>query len=47
MDNPHIGGSIGDIVVRMADCMIEEFKAWESGKTLRYRITKEVLETMG
>ena len=45
--SPHIGGSVGDEVVRMADCMIEEFQAWESGKPLRYRITREVLETMG
>ena len=45
--SPHIGGSVGDEVVRMADCMIEEFQAWESGEPLRYRITKEVLSTMG
>ena len=45
--SPHVGGSVGDEVVRMADCMIEEFQAWEAGKPLRYRITKEVLETMG
>ena len=45
--SPHIGGSVGDEVVRMADCMIEEFQAWETGKPLRYRITKEVLSTMG
>ena len=45
--SPHIGGSVGDEVVRMADCLIEEFKAWESGKSLGHRITKEVLETMG
>ena len=45
--SPHIGGSVGDEVVRMADCMIEEFQAWESGKPLKYQITKEVLSTMG
>ena len=45
--SPHVGGSVGDEVVRMADCMIEEFQAWESGKPQRYRITKEVLATMG
>ena len=45
--SPHIGGSVGDEVVRMADSMIEEFQARESGKPLRYRITKEVLSTMG
>ena len=45
--SPHIGGSVGDEVVRMADCMIEEFQAWESGKPLRYQITNDVLSTMG
>jgi phosphoglycerate dehydrogenase-like enzyme len=45
--SPHVGGSVGDEVVRMADCMIEEFQAWEAGRPLRYRITKEVLATMG
>ena len=45
--SPHIGGSVGDEVVRMADCIIEEFQAWESGKPLRYRVTREVLSTMG
>ncbi len=45
--SPHIGGTIGDEVVRMADCMIEEFELWASGKPLRYQITREVLATMG
>lgn len=45
--SPHVGGSVGDEVVRMADCVIEEFIAWESGKPLRYQVTREVLETMG
>ena len=45
--SPHIGGSVGDEVVRMADCVIEEFRAWESGRPLRYRVTSEVLSTMG
>ena len=45
--SPHVGGSVGDEVVRMADCVIEEFVAWESGKPLRYQVTREVLETMG
>ena len=44
---PHIGGSVGDEVVRMADCVIDEFEAWQSGKPLRYQVTREVLETMG
>lgn len=45
--SPHVGGSVGDEVVRMADCVIDEFVAWESGRPLRYRVTREVLETMG
>ena len=45
--SPHVGGSVGDEVVRMADCAIEEFIAWESGKPLRYQVTREVLSTMG
>lgn len=44
---PHIGGSVGDEVVRMADCVIEEFRAWDAGKPLKYQVTREVLETMG
>jgi len=44
---PHIGGSVGDEVVRMADCVIEEFRAREAGEPLQYRVTREVLETMG
>jgi len=27
--------------------MIEEFERWEAGEPLRYRITPEVLKTMG
>jgi hypothetical protein len=39
---------VGDEVVRMADCAIEEFiPPWESGKPLRYQVTREVLATMG
>ena len=45
--SPHVGGSVGDEVVRMADCVIEEFVAWESGRPLQYQVTREVLETMG
>ncbi len=42
----HIAGSIGDEVVRMADYIIEEFEAWQSGKPLRYGVSPEMLETM-
>lgn len=45
--SPHIGGTIGNEVVRLADCAIEEFQAWEAGRTLRYQVTPEVFRTMG
>ena len=42
----HIAGSLGDEVHRMADWMIEEFQAWEQGSPLRWRVTREMLDTM-
>jgi phosphoglycerate dehydrogenase-like enzyme len=45
--SPHIGGTIGDEVTRLADCVIDEFIAWESGRPLRYQVTRKILETMG
>ena len=45
--SPHIGGTIGDEVTRLADAMIEEFVAWDAGKPLRYQVTREVFATMG
>jgi phosphoglycerate dehydrogenase-like enzyme len=45
--SPHIGGTIGDEVGRLADCAIEEFAAWQSGQPLRYQVTREILATMG
>jgi phosphoglycerate dehydrogenase-like enzyme len=45
--SPHIGGTIGDEVGRLADCVIEEFLAWSSGQPLRYQVTREILATMG
>jgi phosphoglycerate dehydrogenase-like enzyme len=45
--SPHIGGTIGNEVVRLADCAIEEFQAWEAGRSLRYQVTPEVFRTMG
>lgn len=45
--SPHIGGTIGDEVIRLADCAIEEFEAWQAGRPLRYQVTPEVFETMG
>ena len=45
--SPHIGGTVGDEVVRLADCVIEEFENWEAGRPLRHQITSEILATMG
>ena len=45
--SPHVGGTIGDEVVRLADCVIDEFENWTAGRPLRYEITAKVLETMG
>ena len=45
--SPHIGGTIGDEVTRLADCAIEEFERWAAGEPLRYRVTSEVFATMG
>lgn len=42
----HIAGSLGDEVVRMADYMLAEFRAWERGEPLRYAVTLEMLATM-
>jgi phosphoglycerate dehydrogenase-like enzyme len=45
--SPHIGGTTGHEVVRLADCAIEEFEAWHAGKPLRYEVTREIFKTMG
>jgi phosphoglycerate dehydrogenase-like enzyme len=45
--SPHVGGTIGDEVGRLADCVIAEFIAWQAGKPLQYQVTREILETMG
>jgi phosphoglycerate dehydrogenase-like enzyme len=45
--SPHVGGTIGDEVGRLADCVVEEFLAWRAGRPLRYQVTREILETMG
>jgi phosphoglycerate dehydrogenase-like enzyme len=47
MISPHIGGTIGNEVVRLADCVIEEFQAWDAGRPLRYQVTPEIFATMG
>jgi phosphoglycerate dehydrogenase-like enzyme len=45
--SPHIGGTTGYEVVRLADCAIEEFEAWRDGRPLRYQVTPQVFNTMG
>jgi phosphoglycerate dehydrogenase-like enzyme len=45
--SPHIGGTIGDEVGRLADCVLEEFDAWRAGRPLRYQVTREILASMG
>lgn len=45
--SPHIGGTTGHEVVRLADYAIDEFEAWQAGKPLRYQVTAEIFRTMG
>lgn len=40
---PHIAGSMGTEVLRMADLMIEEFLLWVEGQPLRYAVTRELM----
>lgn len=42
----HIAGSLGDEVVRMADCCIEEFSTWCNGDPLRFAVSPEMLQSM-
>ena len=43
---PHIAGSSGGELVRMAEYMLEEFHLFAAGKPANYEITKEMLATM-
>jgi len=43
---PHIAGSLGKEVTRMADLMIDEFAAWQAGRPLRYAIAPERLSVL-
>ena len=43
---PHIAGSIGNEVHRMAEYMFEELLAFDAGQPTRYRVTLPMLETM-
>ena len=44
--SPHIAGSAGREVVRMAEYMVTEYEAYRSGEPCRYEVTKKMLETM-
>jgi len=44
--SPHIAGSIGNEVVRMADTVIDEFERELNGEDLLYEVTTEKLATM-
>ncbi len=43
---PHIAGSAGDEVARMGKYMLDEFKAYMSGRQCKYEVTEKMLETM-
>lgn len=45
--SPHIGGTNGDEVVRLADLAISEFEAWQAGRPLQHQVTADVFATMG
>lgn len=44
--SPHIAGSIGNEVVRMADTVIEEFEREQNGDKLKYEVTLDQLASM-
>ncbi len=43
---PHIAGSLGNEVHRMAEYMYEEYKAFDEGRPNKYGVTLKMLETM-
>lgn len=43
---PHIAGSMGNEVRRMAEYMIDEFLRWQKGEKTEWRVTPEMLATM-
>ncbi len=43
---PHIAGSLGNEVHRMAEFMFEEYRRVEAGETPRWSVTLEMLKTM-
>ena len=46
MITPHIAGSSGDEVCRMAEYMAEEFELYMAGKPCRYEVSLKMLDTM-
>ena len=45
--SPHIAGAYGKEQVLLADCVIDEFKAFIKGKKLKYEVQLEMLKKMG
>lgn len=43
---PHIAGSLGGEVVRMAEYMVNEYERYVSGQPCKYEVTVKMLETM-
>jgi len=43
---PHIAGSLGDEVVRMAEYMATELAAYLAGRPTKYEVSEKMLETM-
>lgn len=43
---PHIAGSLGDEVVRMAEYMAQELSAYLAGEPTKYEVSEKMLETM-
>ena len=43
---PHIAGSLGNEVHRMAEYMYEEFIRYIDGEDCRYEVNEKMLETM-
>ena len=44
--SPHIAGSIGQEVWRMADYMYEEYRSFDAGLPTRFHVTESMLKTM-
>lgn len=42
----HIAGSLSDELYRMADFVMEDFKAFDTGKKMKYSVTSEMLAKM-